>query len=91
MGCKNTKDDKNDMRVNEKWNHHGMPEVPFEDFENEFEVTLFKTLNLIRLDPQWAIPHIKNVRHHPHYTGANIDLVIQILRKMRPLPLIEVS
>ena len=58
---------------------------------------MFKTLNLIRNSPEWAIPHIKRLRAHKKYTGANLDLVVVHLRKIaeglkdRKLPLIEIS
>jgi hypothetical protein len=66
-------------------------------FENDQEIVLFKTLNLIRNSPEWAIPHIKRLRSHKKYTGANLDLVVARLRKVaeglkdRKLPLIEIS
>ncbi|CDW75664.1 UNKNOWN [Stylonychia lemnae] len=91
MGCQNTKDDKKSMNVLQRWNTLKFQEPAEGVFENDFELLLFKTMNLIRQDPQWAIPFIKNVRQHKHYTGANIDLVIQILKKQKPLPLLEIS
>ena len=61
------------------------------NFENESELKIFKTMNLIRLDPLWVIPHIKNIRHHKKYTGANINLVLNRLKVQSPLPMLEVS
>lgn len=43
------------------------------------------------MDPQWAIPFVRNVRHHKNYTGANVDLVIEVLKRQRPLPLLKIS
>ena len=73
MGCKESKNDGNGMRVEEEWAKRNLPEVSQTAFENRFEVLLYMTLNLIRTDPQWAIPFIKNVKHHKHYTGGNIE------------------
>lgn len=73
MGCKESKSDPNDMRVDEEWRRRNLPDIDSSLFENKFEETLFKTLNLIRSDPQWVIPYIKTVKHHKHYTGGNIE------------------
>ncbi len=51
-------------------------------FENEQEILLFKTLNLIRHSPDWVIPHIKRLRSHKHYKGENLDRVVKKLRKI---------
>jgi len=53
-----------------------MNEVDKSLFENDSEITLFKTINLIWADPKWAIPRIKDLKHHIRYTGANIELVL---------------
>lgn len=76
MGCKNSKDEKKSMEVEETWSKLKLPKVNREYFDNDFEVLLYKTLNLIRINPEWAIPHVKSVRSHRHYTGANIEMVI---------------
>ena len=52
---------------------HRLPLVLMENFENEAERLLFKTINLIRRDPLWAIPFIMKVKDHPKYTGSNIN------------------
>eukprot|EP00347_Sterkiella_histriomuscorum_P021154 403335044 len=43
------------------------------------------------MDPQFIIPNVKNVRQHKHYTGANIDMVVQMLKQQKPLPMLEFS
>jgi len=68
-----------------------LPEWPEDTFENDFEELLFKTIALVRMDPRWAIPYVKEARGNKHYTGANIDLVINILKSIQPLPLLEIS
>ena len=73
MGCKESKGDTNEMKVDEEWKKRNLPDIPSSAFENKFEELLYKTLNLIRTDPQWTIPYIKNVKHHKHYTGGNIE------------------
>jgi tRNA A-37 threonylcarbamoyl transferase component Bud32 len=66
-------------------------------FENEHEIVLFKTLNLVRNSPEWVIPHIKRLRSHKKYTGASLDTVVRRLRKISDatqtskLPLLEIS
>lgn len=95
MGCKHS-NDKNgdiasDMNIHETWKRLCLQEPEKGTFSNQFEVSLFKALNLIRLDPKWAIPHIRKVRGHKHYTGANVDMVIQILKKQKCLPALEVN
>jgi hypothetical protein len=79
------------MQVEETWAKLKLPHVPKDAFENDFELLLYKTLNLIRVSPEWAIPHVKSVRSHKHYTGANIEIVIQLLRRQGTLPLLELS
>jgi len=90
MGCKESKDG-DGMRVEEEWAKRNLPEVSQTAFENKFEVLLYMTLNLIRNDPQWAIPFIKNVKHHKHYTGGNIESIVGILRNAKNLPIMEIS
>ena len=91
MGCKASKDDASDMRVLSHWAKLNLPEPSSDAFDNDFEFQLYKTINLIRLDPQWAIPFVRNVRHHKNYTGANVDLVIEMLKRQFPLPLLKIS
>ena len=79
------------MRVEEEWKKRSLPDIPSSSFENRFEEVLYKTLNLIRTDPQWAVPYIKNVIHHKHYTGGNIEQIIGILKSTKALSILEVS
>ncbi len=51
MGCKESKGDTNEMKVDEEWKKRNLPDIPLNSFENGFEVALYKTLNLIRTDP----------------------------------------
>ena len=51
-------------------------------FENEQEAILFRTLTLIRHSPEWAMPHVKRLRSHKKYTGANLDIVVKRLRQV---------
>jgi hypothetical protein len=63
MGCKNTKEDgSKGINIDEEWRFRGLPEVNRALFENDSELQLYKTINLIRHDPKWAIPHIKSLR-----------------------------
>lgn len=49
MGCKNAKDDKsNGMNIDDEWLRRKLPEVNRSLFENDSEITLYKTINLIR-------------------------------------------
>lgn len=92
MGCKESKDLRSrTLQINERWKLLKLPEWPANTFENDFEYLLFKTICLIRHDPTYFIPFVKNARDNKHYTGANIDLVITILKNMTSLPLLEVS
>jgi hypothetical protein len=67
------------MNTDQTWVSHRLPLVLMENYENEAERLLFKTINLIRYDPQWAIPFIMKVKDHPKYTGADINQVIRRL------------
>lgn len=51
MGCKNSRDYNEGMNVQERWKNLKMPEISECAFENEFEMLLFKTICLIRVDP----------------------------------------
>jgi len=82
MGCKASKDFNKGMQVAERWKLLKLPEWPEGTFENDFELLLFKTICLIRHDPEYFIPYVKGARDNKHYTGANIELVINILKTM---------
>lgn len=45
----------------------------------------------MRLDPKWAIPHVRKAKQNKHYTGANVDMVIEILKKQKCLPVLDIS
>lgn len=64
MGCKSSKDDSSSasMKVQEEWHLRNLPEVDKSLFENDSEIQIYKTINLIRSNPQWAISFIKNLR-----------------------------
>lgn len=79
------------MRINEQWKMRKLPEWPETTFENGFEQILFKTICLIRMDPKWVIPYVQNAKDNKYYTGANIELVVNILKNMKSLPLLELS
>lgn len=76
------------MNVNERWKLLKLPEISSCHFENDFELLLFKTMCLIRVDPQWILPYVQKARNHPNYTGANIELVINILKNLKDVPLL---
>ena len=75
MGCKQSTK-ATGLDVDTYWSVKKLPQLPQNLFENESERMLYKTINLIRMDPQWAVPYIKNIRHHKRYTGANVELVL---------------
>lgn len=52
---------------------------------------MFKTINLIRMDPNWVIPYLNNITNHKNYTGADIDLVLNRLKSSTSLPAVEIS
>jgi len=58
MGCKQSNENGNGMDIDNLWKSKSFKEIPLDQFENEGERILFKTINLIRLDPKWAIPHV---------------------------------
>lgn len=76
MGCNGSRPDSKTMNVKEHWKNLKLPEVPAGTFENEFELIFYKTICLIRIDPRWIIPYVKNAKDNKHYTGANIEIVI---------------
>ena len=62
MGCRNAKEDAHGMNIEDQWQKRNLPIIDKSLFENESEITLFKTINLIRHDPEWAIPYIRKLR-----------------------------
>ena len=62
MGCKCTKGNDDILDINQEWHSRNLPTDFAAEFENESEIKLFKTINLIRMEPRWAIPHIMNLR-----------------------------
>ena len=79
------------MNVDLLWESKHFIDVPSTLFDNDSEKTLFKTINLIRSDPKWLLPYIKNVKNHQRYTGANINLVLSRLNTMKPINMVEIS
>ncbi len=67
------------MDTEQAWLANKLPLVLIENFESEEERLLFKTINLVRFNPSWAIPYMMKAKHHPKYTGANIASVIRRL------------
>jgi hypothetical protein len=37
------------------------------------------------------LPYIRDAKHNKHYTGANIGLAVELLKKLKPLPILEIS
>jgi len=62
MGCKNSKDKYKQINVTERWKLLKMPDIPLSNFENEFELALYKTICLIRHDPIWFIPYVQKAK-----------------------------
>ena len=77
--------------MNDRWKVKKFREIPPMSFENEEEIVIYKTLCLIRADPHYMLPYIRDAKHNKHYTGANIGLATEILKKMKPLPIFEIS
>lgn len=89
MGCKQSSE--TGMNVDSIWSSKNNPDLNPTLFENDSEKTLFKTINLIRTDPKWLVPFIKNVKNHQKYTGANLNLVLSRLNSMKPIKMLEIS
>eukprot|EP00347_Sterkiella_histriomuscorum_P009358 403341522 len=93
MGCKFSNDSsaKKQLNVNERWRLLKLPEIDSSKFENEFEMMLFKTMCLVRADPEYILPFIEKAKNNQHYTGANIELVINILKNLKGVPMLKIS
>ena len=89
--CSRYDDDPTRLNVNDRWRVKRFPDIPPKTFENPEEEIIYKTLCLIRCDPHYMLPYIREAKHNKHYTGANIGLAIELLKKMKPLPIFEVS
>eukprot|EP00347_Sterkiella_histriomuscorum_P004773 403359161 len=61
MGCKFSNDSsaKKQLNVNERWRLLKLPEIDSSKFENEFEMMLFKTMCLVRADPETCHQHLE--------------------------------
>jgi hypothetical protein len=79
------------LNVTDRWRVKRFPDIPPKTFENEEEIIIYKTLCLIRADPHYMLPYIRDAKHNKHYTGANIGLALELLKKMKPLPIFEIS
>ena len=89
--CSRFDDDSTHLNVNDRWRVKRFPDIPPKTFENHEEETIYKTLCLIRSDPHYMLPYIRDAKHNKHYTGANIGLAVELLKKMKPLPILQVS
>ena len=50
MGCESSKGCK-DMDIDNEWKSRKLPNISHTDFDNESEIIIYKTMNLIRMDP----------------------------------------
>mmetsp|Transcript_33090 Transcript_33090/g.32221 ORF Transcript_33090/g.32221 Transcript_33090/m.32221 type:complete len:109 (+) Transcript_33090:52-378(+) len=79
------------MDIEKTWIVSKLPLVTIEDFENQSERQIYKTLNLIRRDPEWAIPFILKAKDHPSYTNTDIKNVVEVLKSTQPAQIMTLN
>ena len=70
------------------WQQRNLAAPEQNTFENMAEILIYKTINLIRLDPKWIIPYVRNSRNHAKFSGANIKLVLDRLENAEPMDIL---
>ena len=68
------------MGVNSTWEFKKLPPIEKDLFDNDNEILFYQTVNLIRTDPKWVLPHLKKFKDCKCYTGAKMDIVINRLK-----------
>jgi hypothetical protein len=51
MGCRHSHDDSKSINIEAEWEKQNLPKIDKNLFENDSEIILFKTINIIRHNP----------------------------------------
>ncbi len=63
MGCVTSgAGDPKNFNIGAEYNNRGLPAIWSTDYNNEFEKEAYMTINMIRSDPKFMIPHIKGIK-----------------------------